>query len=660
MNKKQETSANPLFCKKRLVVNLDEDCIKLDEVSKRVLEKGLNYNITQKSLPRDSVISAVEDTARSMSTTDQVNFRANIMSVLKKWKPSKPNMSKDEWTALNNLKKDTSITILPADKGRCVVVMTRNHYEEKMNTLLGSSEYVVCKKNPTETVSKKVSRILNDLQNKGYITNKLRLNLVSGGHMTPRIYGLPKIHKENAPLRPIVSFMNSPTYKLAQFLAEQLRNLVGQTEFHVKNSSDFAHFAQKVEIKKDSILVSFDVVSLFTKVPVPKALEHLQALLRSNSQLTERIGIPVNDIIELVKLCMNSTFFNFKEKTYQQKEGAPMGSPLSPFIADLFMEKLESEILLSTSKRPRIWKRYVDDTFCIWDNSLSELEDFLNLLNSYDEHIKFTMEIEKNGQLSFLDVMCIKKNLKISTKVYRKPTATYRLIDMNSAHIATHKFSVIDTLVKRALKVCSDEHLEDELRLLRKIFQANGYPKKIVETKINEHRNRTTRPPNNTNRPEPRKRNTLVIPYDECLVRLLQPSRRALGLKIITKPINKLKGILVKPKDKLQTEKQCNIIYEIPCTDGKSYIGETCRPLKTRLHEHKEAIRKLDIQKSALAEHIATSNARPCWENVKILAHESHWYKRRLKEALWIERKSTINRNHGLENISKIWKQNDS
>ena len=100
-------------------------------------------------------------------------------------------------------------------------------------------------------------------------------------------------------------------------------------------------------------------------------------------------------------------------------------------------------------------------------------------------------------------------------------------------------------------------------------------------------------------------------------------------------------------------------IYEVPLSDGKKYIGETSRPLATRLKEHAEAVRKLDVTRNAIAQYVATSTARPIWEETRILAREENWYRRRVKEAIWIERQENLNRNHGLEEVTAAWQVNN-
>jgi hypothetical protein len=89
--------------------------------------------------------------------------------------------------------------------------------------------------------------------------------LYSSVGLSPRFYGLPKIHKPENPLRPIVSFVNAPTCGFSNLMAKILSPVVGNTENTVKNSCNFAEFVRGKTLNADQVLVSFDVVSLFTK-----------------------------------------------------------------------------------------------------------------------------------------------------------------------------------------------------------------------------------------------------------------------------------------------------------------------------------------------------------------------------------------------------------
>ena len=136
------------------------------------------------------------------------------------------------------------------------------------------------------------------------------------------------------------------------------------------------------------ILVSFDVVSLYTKIPVDEAI----ATIRDLTDV---------DTAKLIEVCLKSTFFTFQQVFYEQIEGVAMGSPLSPIVANLYMEMFEKRDVDLFPLKPKRWKRYVDDTGVVWPHGINTLNHFLEHLNNQNNNIKFTMEIEENNKLPF-------------------------------------------------------------------------------------------------------------------------------------------------------------------------------------------------------------------------------------------------------------------
>ena len=176
-------------------------------------------------------------------------------------------------------------------------------------------------------------------------------------------------------------------------------------------------------------LVSFDVTNLFTQVPITDALLVIERKLSQDHSLLERITIPIPQLVELTELCLRSSYFQLQDKYYEQIEGAAMGSPLSPIVANLFMENLEEEAIRSAPLQPKLWRRYVDDTFIIWPHGEEEFHQHLNNLHP---NIHFTMEEEKECTLPFQDVLVTRRSDSLSTSVYRKPTHTERYIPFSS------------------------------------------------------------------------------------------------------------------------------------------------------------------------------------------------------------------------------------
>ena len=244
---------------------------------------------------------------------------------------------------------------------------------------------------------------------------------------SPMIYGLPKIHKDNILRRPIVSCIGSPTYRLAKHLVHIIGPLAGQTPSFVKNSRHFVQMVKGEKIDPEEKLVSFDVESLFTNVPVEESIEIIKRRLREDMTVEERTSLSRNTVVDLLDLCLKSTYFQYRGEFYQQVDGAAMGSPVSPIVANIYMVEFEHQALNTAPERPRQWKRYVDDTFCIMKGSA--VEGFLAHLNSLKPTIRFAMELETQGRLPFLDA-CLQKQIdgSLVTSEYRKPTHTDREI----------------------------------------------------------------------------------------------------------------------------------------------------------------------------------------------------------------------------------------
>ena len=111
-----------------------------------------------------------------------------------------------------------------------------------------------------------------------------------------------------------------------------------------------------------------------------------------------------------------------------------MGSPLSPVVANLYMEAFEERALSTSILRPQKWKRYVDDTFVIWQHGPEALQDFQDHLNQQEPLIQFTMEREEEGKIPFLDALIERDHNKRTMSVYRKPTYTDRYLHFTSYH----------------------------------------------------------------------------------------------------------------------------------------------------------------------------------------------------------------------------------
>ena len=103
-----------------------------------LLVKYLNFAITSKTLPNTDIRATIEDAVKDLEKEEADTILAKVSLTLQNTKPPKDNLSKDEHRALKELKSDTLIIILPADKGRSTVIPNREDYLGKWLILYGS------------------------------------------------------------------------------------------------------------------------------------------------------------------------------------------------------------------------------------------------------------------------------------------------------------------------------------------------------------------------------------------------------------------------------------------------------------------------------------------------------------------------------------------
>ena len=332
-----------------------------------------------------------------------------------------------------------------------------------------------------------------------------------------------------------------------------------------------------------------------------------------------------------------------------------MGSPVSPVIANLYMEYFEQRALETAPQKPRLWKRYVDDTCCIVEKGT--VDALLDHLNSVRPPIQFTVEQEKDGKLPFLDT-CIqrKEDGSLDITVYRKPTHTDRYLHYSSHHPQHVKRGLVKCLFNRAEEITLDTgNLRRERRHLTRVLQTNGYPSGFL-------RDTTTSQPGRRRQGEQGQEEvapttTVAIPYIKGVSERIRRVCWSYNIRVAFRSGRTIRSLLTRVKDPLPLEQQSMVVYQIPCSCGKVYIGKTIRRLETRLKEHKDACCKGATDKSAVAEHAWTQQHSIEWKETTVLDHARRNRELLLKEALHIRMAaegSHFNRDEGVE-LHECW-----
>ena len=384
-------------------------------------------------------------------------------------------------------------------------------------------------------------------------------------------------------------------------------------------------------------MISFDVVSLFTNVPLERTIEII--LRKVYTEKLIKTKIKREDMKELLLLCTQGVPFTFNDETYMQIDGVMMGSPLGALFANIFMCELENTLIPKLQNVVSNWTRYVDDTFAIIEPKNVEMVE--KELNSFHNTIKFTHELEQEQKLPFLDVLIKRTETdEIETSVYRKPTNTDIYMNWKSHAPGTWKVATLKSLVKRALLVSSTKSaLEHELGHIQHVFsELNDYPPKLVETIIKNERNNFQQkeltletdeeePPKEENEEKPVSL-MLNLPYAGDEGEKVVSKMR----KYISNTVNKVKkkvsvsavykasklGSRFNIKDKIAFKNRHNVVYHAHCPNKKCkshYVGQTRCRIEKRGDQHRGKDKK-----SHLVIHAKkTKHKRVSTEDFKII-----------------------------------------
>ena len=528
------------------------------------------------------------------------------------------------------LKRCDDVLVTKADKGGKVVIINKSDYINKMNVLLGDVDTYkeIKRKNVLKDWQTKYNRELATI----FADNREMSRRFNSFLPTlPYIYGLPKIHKPNNPLRPIVSTRGSVTYALSKYLSSLLSPLLGTiSNSHLINSDDFVDKTRKVNLVGKK-LVSFDVNSLFTNVPVEETLLFLQNHLQDNP-----IDMPfsLETLVKLLRLCLDHCYFSFNGKYFIQQRGYPMGNCLSPVLCNLYMEHFERDLLQTVVDFEFTWFRYVDDVFAVVPDNL-ELEPFLRRLNSLSTSITFTMEVESGGMLPFLDV-CVSRNYTgfPTYRIYRKPTHSNTYIHRFSAHPTNVKLGTISGLFLRAYRLCNADSIDDEIEYVTEVFLGLGYERPFIK-KAHFKARRTFYL---TRDVEPRDTNYVVLPSvcEGTNVGKLFPEdvRLVYGSSTVTKSF--LRNGISKGM------KRESGIYSIPCNScDLRYIGET-DDFERRMKNHRNDIRN-EKTTNPIVKHILENDHRVNIGNSKLVKRVNNVNERKLIETILINNVPNFN-----------------
>lgn len=584
----------------------------------------------------------------SEETVSDINIKTlNYIKRCKKLKSSRNILLTKRYLNENDL------VAVPFDKGIGICVMKRQDYHQKLDDILNLPQFekvIKPRKNAIHPVLKEEERIVNvlkQLRDDGKVTRDLYKKLKPRGSQPARLYGLGKVHKTAIPTRPVLSMPGSSYYKIGVQVAEWLSK-VPACQINA-STKEIADSLKNVQLEEDEELVSFDVSSLYTNVPVMEAIDICTELLFDGNQEAPPVDKETFKVLAQISSC--NVIMLTHNGYYRQTDGLAMGSPPAPHLANGWMSTHDDKI----AEGSKLYFRYMDDI--IRDIKTRKIEEKLVEINNIHPKLNFTIErqqkVRQEGQIPFLDMRIINRNGQLSSTWYSKPSDTGLIMNFHALAPKRYKRSVVSGFVHRIYRACSSwANVHASLEKAKQILEHNQYPPMFYNPIIEETLSKILE---NENKEKPAveqhgqqeegnndvRRQLFFLQYrgkaSEDFARALHKINAPCT---VVMTLRKLKTVLPSLKPAVDKFLRSGVVYQIKCPRcGARYVGYTCRHLVTRFKEHLQPSKtvKKHLQRCRTNVHLM--------KDVEILDSSARGeVYLQIREALWIKETSpTIN-----------------
>jgi hypothetical protein len=445
------------------------------------------------------------ETAISLLPTqeqDHIRFQVahNIKQLYKQYDSTEQynsNHAKNEYKTINKIKEkleSNNALALKADKGNSVVIVYADNYHNKVQEFITNNSFTVVDKDPTKRFQNKIRTTIRVGQNT--IHKDKRAKYVNLNPTAPTIRDLPKVHKENCHIRPIIDWQNAPAYKLAKLLNKLVQSQIPLPyAYNVKNTVHLMNDLIGIPYKQELKLVSFDIENMYSNIPTDELVKIINELCIEQA-LDEKT---TNKLIKITHTIIDKNYSEFQSRYYIQNKGLAMGAPTSATLSEIYLQNLEcTKIIQILTDNILGYFRYVDDILIVYDD-FTDIHKVYKTFNSLAPTIKFTMETENDNKINFLDITIHKERNSFSFNIFRKPTATDIIIPKDSCNPPEHKHAAIRYLLNRMdTYYLKDDSKKTELNTIKHILTNNRYETPILKqfnkstTKANPNNNKTT------------------------------------------------------------------------------------------------------------------------------------------------------------------------
>ena len=596
-----------------------------------IQSKSNSNNLETILVEAEMAINKIEQENQNKARTDIIN-EINKLKQNKKLNNKNNNIIKHEINNINTKLKQNDVVIKRADKSNSIIVISKEQYNNKVQTFINKNNWSKINKDPTTSYNNIIKKMIKT-NNQIFTNPQTNRKLTTNNPKPPILNGLIKLHKPDKPIRPVINFKTAPSYKISKHLTNLLKDKIKLNNKHtIKNTIELTDKLQTIKITDNTKLYSFDITDMYSNIPITDTINIIEQTLNKNKESKKYI----TQLKNILKTITEQNYFTFEEHIYKIHDGLIMGSPISAIMSEIFLQNIDNKIqnIINKYDNKGHWFRYVDDGLCIINNNTNP-DNILQELNKLHKNLKFTIETENNRTLNYLDLNLQIINNELTYSIYRKPTLCNQAINNKSNFPNQHKYAIFYSLIYRMLKIPLNTHnRNNERKIIHQMATEKGYNINTIH-KIEQKIKRKII-------------NKSITKLDNTEI---NTETKWTSITYINHNIHKISKVLNKYKIKTayKTNKhtfndqstnhlnKCGV-YEIKCpTCNKVYIGQTGKSLNIRYLEHKKAHIKPTIYKSNLALHCNnTKHTFPDTQHIKLIKSLEKGNKMDIWENLYI------------------------
>jgi len=599
--------------------------------------------------PYDKDIT-IPPTIRDEDSRSRLSILLNELSSIAKStcrERHRSNLSVNELRTLRSL-RNKNLLLLPSDKGGEFCALTRQQYHSAAINHLSGPAYRKIRNVKPLTIEKRINSTWRSVCNDAELPKNIVKQYTATNSRHPSFYCLPKTHKDNPLLkvRPIVSCTRSPDRKVTWLLTKLLSCLVDDVQSHLQSSFQLIEKIKEFSITnrtKSKYPFSLDVVSLYTSIPIPEAINSVTTRLQSRG--FNYNGLRSMHITNLLTCILANRHFTYDDQLYEQCNGLAMGSPLSGLLSTLVMDDLERRTLTADLSID-LYHRYVDDIFILTTNA-EQAEIIFEKFNNSHSALKFEIEKSKHQNLALLDFQVNFQGNTPTFSFFQKAAKKNVFVHRRSALPSTQKTNIIVNEIRRITERCSvSTEQQKAQQTFAKQLNERGYNTHTIEQAVRK----SQRPKRSHNdlTDTTGTRHWFWFPYindqiDRRIKRTIKKSKFNIGLyrrnQSLRSFLNKSTPSPCPTNCAVDKCQSMNGIYWYQCGCNATYCGSSKRTLHERASEHNT------LNPSAISSHRSQCQHESGPASIKIIDKGRDTVDTRLREAIVImNEKPTLNK----------------